>query len=547
MHNTPKILVTCALPYANGPLHLGHMLEHIQADIWVRYQKMRGKTVYFICADDAHGTAIMLKAQKLGISPEIMIQQIHKEHNQDLKKFLINYDNYYSTHSIENLELSTLIYLRLKKRGLIQSKLISQLYDTEKKIFLPDRFIKGKCPKCQALNQYGDNCEICGAIYNSTELIHPRSTISNTIPIIQQTEHFFFNLTYFTNMLYQWIKSNNLQTEIINKMEEWFSTGLKSWDISRDEPYFGFKLPDSNKKYFYVWMDAPIGYMGTFKNLCKKIHDISFEEFWAQNSKNKIYHFIGKDIIYFHILFWPAILEGSQFRKPTNIFVHGHVTINGRKISKSHGTLIKAKTYLSHLNPETLRYYYATKLSSNIDDIDLNFNELIHKINGDIVNKIVNLAARNAKFINQYCNGALSNYLLEPIIYNTFTTAANYIGEAFQKRNLNRATKKIIQLADLANRYIDEQCPWKKQYTNKKQTQAIYSMGIQLFRVIMIYMKPITPVLANNTEIFLNTILTWESIHKPLTEQHYIQPFKTLFTRITTQEINKILSATENN
>ncbi|WP_320411856.1 methionine--tRNA ligase [Blochmannia endosymbiont of Camponotus sp.] len=543
---TKKMLVTCALPYANGSLHIGHMLEHIQADIWVRYQRMQGNCVYFICADDAHGTAIMLKSQHMNIAPEQMIAQIRQEHQQDCYKFGISYDNYYSTHSEETRELLYDIYFRLKARGFIKSKFISQLYDSKKNMFLPDRFVKGICPKCKADNQYGDNCETCGTIYTSLELINPKSVISGTSPIIRKSKHLFFDLPAFTDTLRTWIRSGSIQKEVANKVEEWFKLGLKQWDISRDAPYFGFKIPNSSEKYFYVWMDAPIGYMGTFKNLCKKNKNISFNDFWSSNSKTDLYHFIGKDIIYFHCLFWPAILSGSQFRKPTNIFVHGHVTLNGSKISKSKGTCINVSTYLSYLNPDYLRYYYATKLSSHTNDIDLNLSDFITRVNSDIINKVLNLASRNSGFIHQYYNGQLSNTLTNPVIYNMFIESRHAIGKLFQKRDFNYAMREIMKLADEANRYIDKHAPWHiaKKTDRRQEALSIYSMGIQLFRVLMIYLKPVLPKLANYSECFLNTRLTWDSLSVPLSN-HRINEFKIIFSRIHPDQIASITNTSQ--
>ncbi|WP_423775076.1 methionine--tRNA ligase [Candidatus Blochmannia vicinus (nom. nud.)] len=544
---TKKMLVTCALPYANGSLHIGHMLEHIQADIWVRYQRMKGNHVYFICADDAHGTAIMLKSQKLNIAPEKMIAQMQKEHKKDCYEFGISYDNYYSTHSEETRELLNNIYFRLKKNGFITSKYIYQLYDSEKNIFLPDRFIKGVCPKCKALEQYGDNCEICGAIYTSLDLINPKSVISGKSPIIRKSKHLFFDLPAFTDTLHIWIRSGSIQKEVANKIEEWFKLGLKQWDISRDAPYFGFKIPNTSEKYFYVWMDATIGYMGTFKNLCKKNKNISFKDFWNLNSKAELYHFIGKDIIYFHSLFWPAILSGSQFRKPTNIFVHGHVTMNGSKISKSRGTCIDVSTYLSYLNPDYLRYYYATKLSSHINDIDLNLSDFTTKVNADLINKVLNLASRNSGFIHQYYGGQLANTLENPVLYDMFIKYKPSIGELFQKREFNYAMRKIMKLADEANFYIDKSAPWiiAKNKNRKKEALSIYSMGIQLFRIIMIYLKPVLPTLAKYSENFLNTHLTWDSLSAPLLN-HRINKFKIIFLRISPDQISSIENKSNN-
>ncbi|CRY53273.1 MULTISPECIES: methionine--tRNA ligase [Yersinia] len=541
-----KILVTCALPYANGSIHLGHMLEHIQADIWVRFQRMRGNQVHFICADDAHGTPIMLKAQQLGIEPEQMIAEMSQEHQQDFAGFAISYDNYHSTHSDENRELSSLIYNRLKANGYIKNRTISQLYDPEKGMFLPDRFVKGTCPKCKSPDQYGDNCEVCGATYSPTELIDPKSAVSGATPVMRESEHFFFDLPAFSEMLQAWTRSGALQEQVANKMQEWFESGLQQWDITRDAPYFGFEVPDAPGKYFYVWLDAPIGYMGAFKNLCDKRGDLDFDEFWREGSETDLYHFIGKDIVYFHSLFWPAMLEGSNFRKPTNLFVHGYVTVNGAKMSKSRGTFIKAGTYLKHLDADCLRYYYAAKLSSRIDDIDLNLEDFVQRVNADIVNKVVNLASRNAGFINKRFGGKLADQLADPALYKTFTDAASSIADAYNSRESSKAIREIMALADVANRYIDEQAPWvvAKEEGRDDELQAICSMGINLFRVLMTYLKPVLPALNERTEAFLNTELTWDGIEQPLLG-HQVNAFKALFNRIDLDKVNDMVASSK--
>ncbi len=537
-----KILVTCALPYANGSIHLGHMLEHIQADVWVRFQRMRGNEVHLICADDAHGTPIMLKAQQLGIEPEQMIAAVSQEHQKDFSDFNISYDNYHSTHSEENRELSSLIYGRLKENGFIKNRTISQLYDPEKGMFLPDRFVKGTCPKCKSPDQYGDNCEVCGATYSPTELIEPKSVVSGATPIMRESEHFFFDLPSFSEMLQAWTRSGALQEQVANKMQEWFESGLQQWDITRDAPYFGFEIPDAPGKYFYVWLDAPIGYMGSFKNLCEKRSDLSFDEFWRKDSSTELYHFIGKDIVYFHSLFWPAMLEGSNFRKPSNVFVHGYVTVNGAKMSKSRGTFVQARTYLDHLDPDCLRYYYAAKLSSRIDDIDLNLEDFVQRVNADIVNKVVNLASRNAGFINKRFGGKLSEHLADPALYQTFVDAAAEIAQAYENRESGKAIREIMALADLANRYVDEQAPWvvAKEEGRDADLQAICSMGINLFRVLMTYLKPVLPSLSERTETFLNTELTWDGIAQPLLG-HQVNAFKALFNRIEMAKVEAMI------
>lgn len=541
-----KILVTCALPYANGSIHLGHMLEHIQADIWVRYQRMRGNEVYFICADDAHGTPIMLKAQQMGIAPEQMIAEMSQEHQTDFAGFNISYDNYHSTHSEENRELSALIYTRLKENGFIKNRTISQLYDPEKGMFLPDRFVKGTCPKCKAPDQYGDNCEVCSATYSPTELIEPKSVVSGATPVLRDSEHFFFDLPEFSAMLQAWTRSGALQEQVANKMQEWFESGLQQWDISRDAPYFGFEIPGAPGKYFYVWLDAPIGYMGSFKNLCDKRGDIDFDAFWKKDSDAELYHFIGKDIVYFHSLFWPAMLEGSNFRKPNNLFVHGYVTVNGAKMSKSRGTFIKASTWLQHLDADSLRYYYAAKLSSRIDDIDLNLEDFVQRVNADIVNKVVNLASRNAGFINKRFEGKLAAELADPALYQSFVAASASIAEAWQSREFGRAIREIMAMADVANRYVDEQAPWvvAKQEGRDADLQAICSMGINMFRVLMTWLKPVLPSLSERAEAFLNQELSWDGIEQPLLD-HQISAFKALYSRIEMDKVNALIEASK--
>ncbi|WP_305402570.1 methionine--tRNA ligase [Photobacterium leiognathi] len=531
--NPRKILVTCALPYANGSIHLGHMLEHVQADIWVRYQRLRGNEVHFICADDAHGTPIMLKAQQMGMEPEQMIEEVSKEHQADFAGFDIDFSNYHSTHSPENRELASFVYTQLKEKGFITSRTISQLFDPEKEMFLPDRFVKGTCPKCKAEDQYGDNCDNCGETYSPTDLINPKSAVSGATPVMKDSEHFFFDLPQFESMLKEWTKSGALQDETANKMQEWFESGLQQWDISRDAPYFGFEIPGETGKYFYVWLDAPIGYMGSFKNLCDKRGDLNFDEYWNKDSSTELYHFIGKDIVYFHSLFWPAMLDGAGFRKPNNVFVHGYVTVNGAKMSKSKGTFIKAGTYLKHLDPECLRYYYAAKLNSRIDDLDLNLEDFTQRVNSDVVNKIVNLASRNAGFIAKRFDGKLSDNFVEPELYAEFVAAADRIGELYESREYGRAIREITALADKANQYVDEKAPWvvAKQEGKDQELQEICTVGINLFRVLMAYLKPVMPKLAERSEAFLNETLTWESIAKPLTA-HEVTKFKALFNRI---------------
>ena len=541
------MLVTCALPYANGSIHLGHMLEHIQADIWVRYQRMRGHQVHFVCADDAHGTPIMLKAQQLGITPEAMIAAVSEEHQTDFAGFNISFDNYHSTHSDENRELAGLIYGRLKEGDFIKGRTITQLFDPEKSMFLPDRFVKGTCPKCKSPEQYGDNCDACGATYSPTELIDPKSAVSGATPVMKDSEHFFFDLPQFETWLAGWVRgSGAIQEEMANKMQEWFESGLQQWDITRDAPYFGFEIPGAPGKYFYVWLDAPIGYMASFKNLCNKRGDIDFDSYWKKDSTAELYHFIGKDIAYFHCLFWPAMLEGAGFRQPTKVNVHGYVTVNGAKMSKSKGTFIKASTYLKHLDPECLRYYYAAKLNSRIDDLDLNLEDFVSRVNADVVNKLVNLASRNAGFITKRFDGKLADSCSEPELYAEFANASAAIADAYEAREFSRAIREIMALADKANRYVDDKAPWviAKQEGADAQLQDVCSVGINLFRVLMAYLKPVMPLLAERTEAFLGETLSWEGVAKPLTN-HQLAPFKALFSRIEPAKVEAMIEASK--
>ena len=522
------------------------MLEHIQADIWVRFQRMRGNEIYFVCADDAHGTPIMLKADQLGITPEQLINEVQQQHYADFTGFNISFDNYHSTHSEENRKFSELIYNRLKQNGFIKTRTISQLYDPEKGMFLPDRFVKGTCPKCKSPDQYGDNCEVCSATYSTTELINPRSTVSGATPVMKDSEHFFFDLPSFEAMLKTWNRSGALQTEVANKMQEWFEAGLQQWDISRDAPYFGFKIPNTEDKYFYVWLDAPIGYMASFKNLCGKKSGLNFDDFWNKDSSAELYHFIGKDIMYFHSLFWPAMLEGADFRKPSNIFVHGYVTVNGEKMSKSRGTFIQAATYLKHLDPECLRYYYAAKLSNRIDDLDLNLEDFVQRVNSDLVNKLVNLASRNAGFIQKRFAGQLAEKLEDEHLFNEFAAQSEKIATYYENREFGKAIREIMALTDKANKYIDDKAPWviAKEEGREAELQAVCSMGIQLFRMLIGYLKPVLPKLAERSEAFLQAELTWANLAQPLLS-HQIAPFKTLFSRLENKQIEAMINASK--
>ncbi len=542
-----KILITSALPYANGPIHLGHMLEYIQTDIWSRFQKARGHQCYYVCADDAHGTPIMLKAQQLGITPEQMIAQTSQEHQADFADFLIGFDNYHSTHSEENRQFASEIYTKLDQGGYIKRKTISQLFDPEKQMFLPDRFVKGDCPKCGALDQNGDSCDVCGATYSPTELKNPRSVVSGATPVLKDSEHYFFDLPAFEHMLKDWTRSGSLQDEMANKLQEWFTDGLQQWDISRDAPYFGFEIPGAPGKFFYVWLDAPIGYLASFKNYCDKT-GVNFDQFWQKDSDAEIYHFIGKDIIYFHSLFWPAMLDGAGYRKPTSVYAHGFVTVNGAKMSKSRGTFIKARTYLDHLNPEYLRYYFASKLTSNITDLDLNLEDFAQKVNADLVGKVVNIASRCASFISKKFDGKLATDIAEPVLLAEFTAAGETIAESFEKREFARAIREIMALADKANQYIDAKAPWVLAKNEATLTEAhlVCSMGINLFRVLMHYLKPVLPAMAKEVELFLNDELSWSTYQTALTN-HSINVFKPLMQRVEMTKVEAMIEGSKEN
>jgi len=537
-----QILVTSALPYANGPIHIGHLVEYVQTDIWVRFQKMQGHQCIYVCADDAHGTPIMLRARQEGIEPEELIARISTEHQQDFADFNVDFDNYHSTHSDENRQLASTIYQHNRDKGNIASRTITQAFDPVEKMFLPDRFIKGECPKCGAEDQYGDNCEACGASYSPSELKNPVSAVSGARPIDKESEHHFFKLANFEQMLQQWTKGGHLQTEVANKLDEWFEAGLQEWDISRDAPYFGFEIPDHPGKYFYVWLDAPIGYMASFKNLCDRT-ELNFDQFWGPESKAELYHFIGKDIIYFHALFWPAMLSGAGFRTPTAIFSHGFLTVNGQKMSKSRGTFIKASTYSKHLNPEYLRYYFAAKLGSGIEDIDLNLEDFAQRVNSDLVGKVVNIASRCSGFIRKRFNSQLSAELSEPELFQEFIEVGKSIANHYEKREFNRAVREIMTLADRANQYIDEKKPWviAKEEGKEDELQAVCSVGINLFRILIGYLRPILPATAEKSEAFLQVPpLNWDELATPLTN-HTIAKFKPLMTRVETTQIEAML------
>jgi methionyl-tRNA synthetase len=550
-----KILVTSALPYANGSIHLGHLVEYIQTDIWVRFQKMQGNTVHYVCADDTHGTPIMLRAEKEGISPEALIAKVHTEHYADFSEFLVQFDNYYSTNSPENKELASSIYKSLKANGKIATKTIEQFYDPVKNMFLPDRFIKGECPKCHAKDQYGDSCEVCGATYNPTELINPFSAVSGAAPVRKETEHYFFKLSECSDFLRGWTRSGTLQQEAANKMNEWIGEAgenkLSDWDISRDAPYFGFEIPDAPGKYFYVWLDAPIGYMASFKNLCAK-NGLDFDEYWKADSTTELYHFIGKDILYFHALFWPATLEYSGYRKPTQVFSHGFLTVNGDKMSKSRGTFITARSYLDHIkNPEYLRYYYAAKLNGSMEDIDLNLEDFVARVNSDLVGKYINIASRTAGFISKRFAGKLVSATQHAVV-EIIKASAPEIAKAYEARDYSRALREIMRLADLANADVAEAAPWvvAKQEGNEAQAKlhTDCSSALEMFRLLTLYLKPALPDLAANIERFLNIApLTWASVNDSFADDHAINEYNHLITRIDPKHIEAMTEANKEN
>lgn len=540
-----KILVTSALPYANGDIHLGHLLEYLQTDMWVRFQKSRGHTCHYVCADDAHGTAIMLRAEQEGLSPEALIEKVSAAHQADFAKFNIHFDNYSSTHSDENRELSSDIYRRLRDAGHIATRDIQQMYDPEKGLFLADRFIKGTCPNCKTPDQYGDNCEACGATYTPAELIDPVSAISGATPEIRESKHYFFRLPDFEGFLKSWLQSGSVQPQIANKLGEWFESGLNEWDISRDAPYFGFEILDAPNKYFYVWVDAPIGYMASFKQLADR-EGLDFDSYWGESADAEVHHFIGKDIVYFHALFWPAMLHGAKLRTPSGIHCHGFVTVNGAKMSKSRGTFIKADTYARFLDPEHLRYYFAAKLTSRVDDLDLNFEDFTARVNSDVIGKVVNIASRCAGFIKK-AGGRTSAQVAEPELLERFMAAGDEIAAAFEAREFNQGIRLIMALADEANTYIADKAPWAlaKQEGREQDVLDICSMGLNLFRQLMVYLAPIMPNMAIKTQAFLQLdSLDWDSRLTALTD-HPIAPFKAMTSRVDPKAIDAMLEASK--
>lgn len=552
---TRKILVTSALPYANGSIHLGHMVEHIQTDVWVRFQKLRGHECYYCCADDTHGTPVMLAAQKQGIAPEDMIAKVREEHLADFTGFNIGYDNYYSTHSPENKQFSQDIYRALKANGKIESRVIKQLFDPEKQMFLPDRFVKGECPKCHAQDQYGDNCEVCGTTYSPTELINPYSAVSGAKPELRESEHFFFKLGECADFLKAWTSGNNphdgkphLQPEALNKMKEWLGEGeettLSDWDISRDAPYFGFEIPDAPGKYFYVWLDAPVGYMASFKNLCDRI-GIDFDEYFKADSQTEMYHFIGKDILYFHALFWPAMLHFSGHRAPTGVYAHGFLTVDGQKMSKSRGTFITAKSYLEQgLNPEWMRYYIAAKLNSKIEDIDLNLQDFISRVNSDLVGKYVNIAARASGFIAKRFEGRLKD-VADSELLAKLTAQSEAIAECYESREYAKALRDIMALADIVNEYVDANKPWElaKQEGQDARLHEVCSELINAFTMLTAYLAPVLPEVAENAAKFLNLeAITWANTRKTLGE-HAINKYEHLMQRMEQKQVDDLIEA----
>ena len=539
-----RILVTSALPYANGPLHLGHMLEQVQTDIWVRFQRSRGHECYYICADDAHGTAIMLTAEKLGISAQEQIERVGAQHRRDSADFAISFDNFHSTHAAETRRWSEVIYARLKANEHIAARRITQAYDPEKGLFLADRFIKGACPNCRAPDQYGDNCEVCGATYSPADLIDAVSALSGAKPVNKESEHFFFRLPLFADTLREWIGSGTLQEAVANKLREWTDTELKEWDITRDAPYFGFEIPGYKDKFFYVWLDAPVGYMGSFENFCARRPDVDFDAFWERGHDTELYHFIGKDIINFHGLFWPAILHSAGLRTPSAVYAHGFLTVNGTKMSKSRGTFIDARHYLEHLSAEYLRYYFAAKLGAGVEDIDLNLDDFVQRVNADVVGKLVNIASRCAGFLRKGFHNRTSTAPVEPALMRRFTHAADPIAEAFEAREFSRALRLIMELADQANQYIDEHKPWQlaKDPQQRQRVQDVCSAGINCFRMLMIYLQPVLPRTAERAAAFLRSELVWSELPRQLLG-HELAPFTPLLQRIDPQVVTRMVES----
>jgi len=544
MSDTPrKILVTSALPYANGSIHMGHLVEYIQTDVWVRFQKLRGHKCTYVCASDAHGTPIMLKARELGIAPEELTEKVSREFVRDFRDFDVEFDNYYTTHSPENEQIVGRIYARLRETGDIYTRTIEQAYDEKEGMFLPDRFVRGTCPRCKSEDQYGDACEVCGATYSPSDLIDPISVLSGTTPVKRESEHYFFKLSDYEARLREWMARATLDRNVVAKLEEWFEAGLQDWDISRDAPYFGFRIPDTEDKYFYVWLDAPVGYLASFMNLCERRDDLDFDEYFKADSDCELYHFIGKDIMYFHTLFWPAVLKGAGIRQPTSVFCHGFLTVNGQKMSKSRGTFITARTYLDNLNPQLLRYYYAAKLGPTIEDIDLNLDDFVARVNSDLVGKLINIASRCAGFISKRFDGRLADTLADEALFDEFADASETIASHFEKREFSKAMRVVMTLADKANRYIDEHKPWvmAKHEDQSKDVQLVCTQGLNLFRSLMIYLAPVIPAIAEGAREFLGEDeWRWQDTSAPLLG-HSINKFKPLLTRVDPKQVERMI------
>ncbi len=544
MSEQRKILVTAALPYANGSIHLGHMLEYVQTDIWARFQRAMGHEVWFAWADDAHGTPIMLHAKKRGISPEQLIEDMSAEHQGDFQDFNISYDEFSSTHSKANQALVELIWSKLQDKGAVQSRTISQYYDPEATIFLPDRFIRGTCPRCQSKDQAGDSCDACGASYDPTDLIEPQSAVSGATPILKDTEHFFVTLEQFRESLSAWIDSGAVQSEVANKLKEWFGDALRDWDVTRDAPYFGFPIPGQPDKYFYVWLDAPVGYLASFQNICER-EGLDFDAWLSPDSTTEMHHFIGKDIIYFHCLFWPAMLEGAGFRQPTKVHAHGFLTVNGAKMSKSRGTFIKARTWLDHINPDALRYYFAAKLTPSLGDIDLSLDDFKARVNSDLVGKLVNIASRCSGFIHKLGDGRLSAELPNPELYRHFVEQQNAIATEYDQVNFAGAMRQLMALADEANQYIDQHKPWQmaKEQGQDDEVVAICTQGLNLFRVLITWLQPVIPATAAQASAFLNCpVDRFDAVSEPLLN-HPIESFKPLMQRIEQAQLDRVIEA----
>lgn len=543
MSKKRKILVTSALPYANGPIHMGHLVEYLQTDIWVRYQKLRGHDCIYVCASDAHGTPIMLKARELGISPEQLTEQLSAEFVKDFSDFGVDFDNYHTTHSPENEAIVVEMFTALRDNGDIYTRTIEQAFDEKEGMFLPDRFVRGTCPRCKSEDQYGDACEVCGATYTPADLLDPVSVLSGTAPIKRDSEHYFFKLSQYEERLRTWISNAKLDKNVIAKLEEWFEAGLRDWDISRDAPYFGFRIPGTDDKYFYVWLDAPVGYMASFRNLCAKRDDLNFDDYWNTDSDAEVYHFIGKDIMYFHTLFWPAVLQGSGFRTPTSVFAHGFLTVNGQKMSKSRGTFIKARTYLDNLNPSLLRYYYAAKLGPTIEDIDLNLEDFVARVNSDLVGKLINIASRCAGFISKRFDGQLAASLPDDALFAEFAAASETVATHYERREYSKAMRVIMTLADKANRYIDDKKPWVmiKREDKLSDVQLACTQGLNMFRSLMIYLMPVIPDVANDARAFFNEDRwQWQDASTPLLGAT-LAKFKPLLTRVEADQVQRMI------